>query len=162
MLGGATLSEGGGVEAQCAPLLSFLRASAVEGSAIPFEASSLEVVAPDKALEAQHMEILRRYLPARFNTRALGGPSPGDPMTLSLTSFEARTDMLERTRAESDGAPRAVRVKKPEEKWGEVLEGALCMYRCVDTSGLPLVYAALVATAKGGGRSRFSVSTIPV
>ena len=87
-------------------LLSFLRTAAVEGSVIPFEASDLEVVAPDKALEAQRTEILRRDLPARFDAGALGGGSAGDAMTLALSAFEARTDMLERTRAESDGAPR--------------------------------------------------------
>ena len=65
---------GGGVEAQCAPLLSFMCAVAVEGSAIPFDMADLEVVAPDKELEAQRMEILRRELPARFDTEALGGP----------------------------------------------------------------------------------------
>ena len=58
VLGGAILSEGGAVETQCAPLLAFLRAAAVEGSVIPFEASDLKVVAPDKVLEAQRMEIL--------------------------------------------------------------------------------------------------------
>ena len=114
MLGGAISSEGGGVEAQCAPLLYFLRVAAVYGSAIPFEAADLEVVALDKALEAQWMEILRQDLLARFGTGALGGPSLGDTMTLALTVFEARTDMLEHTRAPSDGAPRAVRVKTPK------------------------------------------------
>ena len=64
------------------------------------------------------MEILRQDLPALFDTGASGGPSPGDAMTLALTDFEARTDMLERNRAASDGAPRAGRVKTPEEKWG--------------------------------------------
>ena len=73
VLGGAILSEGGVVETQCAPLLAFLRAAAVKGSVIPFEVSGLKVVAPDKFLEAQRMEILRRDLPARFNTGALGG-----------------------------------------------------------------------------------------
>ena len=73
-------------------------------------------------------------------------------MTLSLSAFEARTDMLEPTRAASDGAPRAVRVKTPEEKWGAVLEAALRMHGCVDASGLPPVYAALAATPKGGER----------
>ena len=86
----------------------------MDGLAIPFEASDLEVVAPDKALEAQQMEILRRDLPAQFDTGASEGPSLGDATTLSLTSFEARTDMIERTRAASDGAPRAVRLKTPE------------------------------------------------
>ena len=74
----------------------------------------------------------------------------GDAMTLALSAFEARTDMLERTRAASDGAPRAIRIKTPEERWGAVLEGALRMHRCVDASGLPPVYAALAATPKGG------------
>ena len=50
VLGGAISSKGGAVEAQCAPLLSFLRAAAGEGSVIPFEASDLKVVAPDKDL----------------------------------------------------------------------------------------------------------------
>ena len=75
VLVGVILSEGGGGEAQYAPLLSFLRAAAVEGSAIPFETVDLEVVAPDKALEAQPMEILRRELPARFEMGASGGLS---------------------------------------------------------------------------------------
>ena len=101
---------------------------------------------PPKALEAQRIEILRRYLPARFDAGALGGPSAGDAMTLALSAFEACTDMLERTRAASDGAPRAVRVKNMEERWGAVLEGALRMQGCVDASGLPPVYAALAAT----------------
>ena len=79
VLGGAISSEGGAVEAQCAPLLSFLRAAAVEGLVIPFEASDLEVVAPDNASEAQQIEILRRDLLARFDTGASGGPSPGTP-----------------------------------------------------------------------------------
>ena len=114
VLGGAISSEGGAVKAQCAPLISFLHAAAVEGLAIPFEASDLKVVAPDKALEAQWMEILRRDLPARFDTGASGEPFPGDAMTLALTAFEARMDILERTRAASNGAPRAVRVKTPE------------------------------------------------
>ena len=73
-------------------------------------------------------------------------------MTLTLTAFEARTDMVERTRAASDGAPRAVRVKTREEKWGAVLEGALRMHGCVDASSIPPVYAALATTPKGGGR----------
>ena len=55
MLGGAILSEGGAVEFQCAPLLAFLRAAEVEGSVIPFEASDLEIFAPNKALEAQRI-----------------------------------------------------------------------------------------------------------
>ena len=105
------MSEGGTAEAQCAPLLAFLRAAAVEVSVIPFEASDLEVLAPDKDLKSQRMEILRRNLPARFDTRALGGLSPGEAMTLALSTFEARTDMLECTRAASDVPPRAVRVK---------------------------------------------------
>ena len=86
----------------------------MDGSDIPFEAFDLEVVAPDKALEAQRMEILRRDLPTRFNMGDSGGPSPGDAMRLNLTAFEVRTDMLEHTRAASDGAPRVVRVKTPE------------------------------------------------
>ena len=87
MLGSAISSEGEAVEAQCATLLSFLRAAAVEGSFIPFEASDLEVVTPDKTLEAQRMKILRRDLPARFDTGASGGPSPGDDMTLALSAL---------------------------------------------------------------------------
>ena len=67
VLGGAISSEGGVVETQCAPLLAFLRAAAVKGSVIPFGASDLEVVAPDKLLEAQRMEILQRDPPARFD-----------------------------------------------------------------------------------------------
>ena len=58
VLAGAISSEGGAVEAKCAPLLTFLRADAVEGSAILFATADLEVVAPDKVLEAQRMEIL--------------------------------------------------------------------------------------------------------
>ena len=81
---------------------------------IPFEASDLKVVAPDKVLEAQRMEILRRDLPARFDVGALGGPSAEDAMTLALSAFEARTDMLERNRVASDGAPRAIRIKTPK------------------------------------------------
>ena len=73
-------------------------------------------------------------------------------MTLALSAFEARTDMLERTHAASDGAPRAIRIKTSEERWEAVLEGALCMHGCVDASGLPPVYAALAATPKGGER----------
>ena len=114
---GSHIIQGGGREAQCASLLSFLCAAAVDGSAIPFEAAHLEVVAPHKALEEQRMEILKKDLPTRFNTGGSGGPSPGDAMTLALTAFEARTDMLKRTHVTSDGAPRAVRVKTPEEKW---------------------------------------------
>ena len=144
--------KGGGVKAQCAPLLLFLRAVAVEGSSIPFATADLEVVAPDKALEAQRMEILQRDLLARFNTRAPVGPSPGDAMTLSLTAFEARTDMLERTRVVCDAAPKAVSVKTLEERWGAVLEGALRIHGCVDASDLPPVYATLAATPKGGER----------
>ena len=82
-------------------------------------------------------------------------------MTLALTSFEAHTDMLERTRAASDGAPRAMRVKTPQEKWGAVLEGALHIHGCVDARGLPPVYAALAVTPKGGKGSRCSFSTRP-
>ena len=78
--------------------------------------SNLEDVALEKALEAQRIEILQRDLPARFNTGASGGPSPGDAMTLALTAVEARMDMLERTRAASDGTPRAVRSKTFEER----------------------------------------------
>ena len=73
-------------------------------------------------------------------------------MMLALTAFEARTDMIEHTRVASDGAPRALRVKTPEEIWGAVLEGALHIHRCVDASCLPPVYAALSATPKGGER----------
>ena len=83
---------------------------------IPFEASDLEVVAPDKVPGVQRMEILQRDLPARFDAIALGGPSAEDAMTLALSAFEARTDMLERTRAASDGAPRVIRIKTPEER----------------------------------------------
>ena len=81
---------------------------------------------------------------------ALGGTSAGDAMTLALSAFEAHTDMLERTHAASDGAPRAIQIKTPKERWGAVLEGALRMHRCVDASRLPPVYAALAATSKGG------------
>ena len=73
-------------------------------------------------------------------------------MTFALTAFEARTDMLKHTRAASDDAPRAVRVKTTEEKWGAVLEGVLCMHGCVHASSLPPVYTALAATPKGGER----------
>ena len=73
-------------------------------------------------------------------------------MTLTLTAFEASTDMLERTHVASDGAQRALRVKTPDERWGAVLEGALRIHGCVDASGLPPVYAALAATPKGGER----------
>ena len=157
VLGGAISSEGGVVETQCAPLLVFLRAAAVQGSMILFEAADLEVVALDKSLEAQRMEILRRGLPARFDTGALRGPLAGDAMTLALSSFETRTDMLERTRTASDGVPRAIRMKTPEERWVSVLEGSLHMHRCVDASALPPVYAALAATPKGGERTALQV-----
>ena len=79
VLGGAISSKGGAVEDQRAPLLSFLRAAAVDGLSTPFEAAELEVVTPDKALEAQWMEILRRDLPARFDIGTSGGPSPLTP-----------------------------------------------------------------------------------
>ena len=46
-------------------------------------------------------------------------------MTFALTAFEARTDMLERTCVAGDAAPRVLRVKTPEERWGAVLEDAL-------------------------------------
>ena len=98
------------------------------------------------------MDILRRDLPARFDTGALGGPSPGDDMMFALTAFEARSDMLKRTCAASEGAPRELRVKTPEERWGAVLEGALNMHGCVDASGLPPVYSALAAAQKRGER----------
>ena len=114
VLVGAISSEGGVVETQCALLLAFLRAAAVQGLMIPFEAADLKVVAPDKSPEVHRMEILRRDLPARFDAGALGGGSAGDAMTLALSTFEARTDMLERTRAASDGAPRAIQIKTPE------------------------------------------------
>ena len=67
----------------------------------------------------------------------------GDAMTLALTEFEAHADMIERTCVASNAAPRAVRVKTPEEIWGAVLEGALHINGCVDASSLPPVYAAL-------------------
>ena len=124
---------------------------------IPFAAADLKVVAPDKSLEEQRMEILRRDLPARFDVGSLGGASEGDAMTLALSAFEARRDMLERTRAASDGAPRAIRIKNPKERWGAVLERALRMHGCVDASGFPPVYAALAATPKGGERIAFQV-----
>ena len=73
-------------------------------------------------------------------------------MTLALTTFEARTDMLEHTRVASNSAPRVVRLKTPEEKWGEVLEGELRMHGCIDASRLPPVYSALAATPQGGER----------
>ena len=79
-------------------------------------------------------------------------------MMLALTAFEARTDMIEHTRVASDGAPRALRVKMPEEIWGAVLEGALHIHRCVDASCLPPVYATLSATPKGGGEDRVAGS----
>ena len=59
----------------------------MDSSAIPFEAADLEVVALDKALEAQRMDILQQDLPTRFDTGAPGGPLPGDAMTLALTDF---------------------------------------------------------------------------
>ena len=62
------------------------------------------------------MEILKRYLPVRFDAGALGGTSAGNAMALALSAFEVRTDMLRRTHAASDGAPRAIRIKTPEEK----------------------------------------------
>ena len=71
-------------------------------------------------------------------------------MTLALTAFEARTDMLVRNRVASDSAPRALRAKTPEERWEAVLEGALRIHGCVDASVLPPVYAALAPTPKGG------------
>ena len=156
--GGIHLFQRGGVEVQCALLLSFLLAAAVEGSAILFTTADLEVVAPDKVLEAQRMEILKRDLPARFGMGALGGPSPGDAMTLALMAFEARTDMFDCTCVASDAAPRVMRLKTPEERWGAVLDGALRIHGCVDASGLPLVYAALAATPKGGGEDRVAGS----
>ena len=61
-------------------------------------------------------------------------------------------DMLERICAASDGAPRVVRVKTPEEKWGAVLEGVLRMHGYVDASSLPPVYAALAMTPNRGER----------
>ena len=72
---------------KCAPILSFLRAAAVEGSAILFATAELKVVAPDKALEAQRMEILRRDLYVRFDIGVSGDPSPGGAMTLALTAL---------------------------------------------------------------------------
>ena len=96
------------------------------------------------------MDILQRDLPARFDTGASGGPSPGDAMALALTAFEARMDMLERTRVASDGAPRALRVKKPEERWEAVLEDALHIHRCVDDSRHPLVSRQVQRTPVGG------------
>ena len=103
------------------------------------------------------MEILRRGLPACFNTGASGGLSLGDAMTLVLMAFEARTDMLKRTRVASNAAPNVLRMKTPEERWGTVSEGALRIHRCVDASGLPLVYAALATTPKGGERIALQV-----
>ena len=159
VLAGAISSEGGDVETKCAPLQTFLRAAAVEGSAIPFATADLEVVALDKAPEAQRMEIIQRDLPARFNTGSSGGPLPGGAMTLALTTFKARTDMIKRTCVVSNASPKALRAKTPEERWGAVLEGALCIHGCVDASGLPPVYATLAATPKGGRgpRCRFSI-----
>ena len=73
-------------------------------------------------------------------------------MTLALTAFEARTDVLERTRVARNSAPNLLRLKILEEMWGAVLEGALRIHGCVDSSGLPSVYAAFAATPKGGER----------
>ena len=67
------------------PLLLFLPADTLEGSAILFATAGLKVVAPDKALEVQRMEILQRDLPARFDTGASGGLLPGDAMMHALT-----------------------------------------------------------------------------
>ena len=53
VLVGPISPEGGSIETQCAPLLAFLWAADVKGLVIPFDASDLEVVTPDKALEAQ-------------------------------------------------------------------------------------------------------------
>ena len=111
VLGGAISSEEGAVETQCVPLLAFLCAAAVKGSVILFEASDLDVVTPDKALEAQRMDILRRYIPVLFDAEALGGASTGDAMMLALSAFEARTDMLDHTRSARNGDPRALRIK---------------------------------------------------
>ena len=93
------------------PLVS--RAAAVEGTAILFAIADLEVVAPEKALDAQQMVILQRDLPARFDTEASGVLSLRDVMTLALTAFEARTDMIERTRVASNADPKVLRVKTP-------------------------------------------------
>ena len=70
---GAISSKGGDVEAQCAPLLSFMHTAVVEGLDIPFATADLEVVALDKALEAQRMQILKRCIP-RASTWELRGP----------------------------------------------------------------------------------------
>ena len=153
VLAGAILAEGADAAAKCAPLLTFLRAASVENSSVPFGTGDVEVVLPDSALEAQRMEILKRDLPARFGDGASGGPAPGDAMTLALTAFEARTEMMERTRLADSAASKAPKTKTPDERWGAVLEGALRIHGCVDASGLPPVYAALAATPKGGERS---------
>ena len=71
VLGGAISLEGGVIETQCAPRLAFLRAAAAKGLVIPFEASDLEVVAQDKALEAQRMEILQRGISPHASKREL-------------------------------------------------------------------------------------------
>ena len=44
-------------------------------------------------------------------------------MTLVLTAFEARRDMLEHTSVASDASQTFLRVKTPEDRWGAVLEG---------------------------------------
>ena len=75
----AISSKGRAVEVQCAPLLLFLRASAVEVSAIPFETADPEVVALDKALEAQRIEILRRYPPRTLTWELWGARLWGTP-----------------------------------------------------------------------------------
>ena len=95
VLEGAISSEGGGRRgAVCtAPFVSVRGGGG--GFGHPICDGDLEVVAPDKALEAQRMEVLLRDLPARFNTGASGGLLLGNAMTLALTAFEAHTDMLE-------------------------------------------------------------------
>ena len=115
-LGGAIFSEGG-VRRGSMRTATFLPVRGGGGGfGHPVRRDNLEVVAADKAIEARQMEILRQDLPARFDTGASGGPSPGDAMTIAFSAFEAQTDMLERNRAASHGAPSVVRVKKPEEK----------------------------------------------